>query len=172
VNGYTDMPHGGVWRNGGGGLEASSDHLSADRLADAVGSLGSPSPESATLQLLRGTPRQTPGDVPSGSPGARRKKCASTQVVLAPSVTRTTVPRPTVTRSSASKTAVSKMAVWKTAVSKITVSNTADSNIGRHRRQPSPQLIVRGVALTSYRLALMGTLALLVVVSSVLLALK
>lgn len=167
MNGYTDMPHGGVWRNGGGGLEASSDHLSADRLADAVGSLGSPSPESATLQLLRGTPRQIPGDGPSGSPGARRKKCASTQVVLAPSVTRTTVPRPTVTRTSASKTAVSKMAV-----SKITVSKTADSNIGRHRRQASPQLIVRGVVLTSYRLALMGTLALLVVVSSVLLALK
>jgi hypothetical protein len=157
VNGYIDMPHGGVWRNGGGGLEASSDHLSADRLADAVGSRGSPSPESATLQLLRGTPRQTPGDVPSGSPGARRKKCASTQVVSAPSAARATVPRPTVTRSS---------------VSKITVSKTADSNIGRHRRQPSPQLIVRGVVLTPYRLALMGTLALLVVVSSVLLALK
>jgi hypothetical protein len=152
VNGYIDMPHGGVWRNGGGGLEASSDHLSADRLADAVGSRGSPSPESATLQLLGGTPRQTPGHVPSGSPGARRKKCASTQVVSAPSATRATVSRPTVTRSS--------------------VSKTADSNIGRHRRQASPQLIVRGVVLTSYRLALMGTLTLLVVVSSVLLALK
>jgi hypothetical protein len=54
-------------------------------------------------------------------------------------------------------------------------SSSADSpavsSSGRHRGQPVPILVVRGVALTSYRLALMGALALLAVVSAALRAL-
>ena len=42
----------------------------------------------------------------------------------------------------------------------------------RHRGQPAAILVVRGVALTSYRLALMGALALLAVASTVLRALS
>ena len=52
------------------------------------------------------------------------------------------------------------------------VASPAVSGSGRHRGQPVAILVVRGVALTSYRLALMGTLALLAVVSAGLRALS
>ena len=45
-------------------------------------------------------------------------------------------------------------------------------NDGRHRRPSSPKLLVRGLAFTSCRLALMGVLTLLGVVSGVLFALS
>ena len=52
------------------------------------------------------------------------------------------------------------------------VASPAVSGSGRLGGQPVAILVVRGVALTSYRLALMGTLALLAVVSAGLRALS
>ena len=118
------MSRRGGWRNRRGGLEASRDRLSADRLAEIVTSLGSTSSESATMQILRGASRQTSVAAPSPAPSALGEKRGKSKPV---------VPAPTVT-----KPTVSKPWAWTT---------------GRYRRQPPPKLVVRGLALTSHRLA-------------------
>jgi hypothetical protein len=55
-----------------------------------------------------------------------------------------------------------------TAVSSETVSAPPASKDGRHRRAPTAKLMVRGFALTTYRLALMGALAFLLVAVAIL----
>jgi hypothetical protein len=67
---------------------------------------------------------------------------------------------------------VIKPAVSISVVSKRKAAKPAASKTGRHRRRPSAKVVVRGSALTSYRLALLGTLALLLVASAVFLTLS
>ena len=54
------------------------------------------------------------------------------------------------------------------AVSSASPSAPAASKDGRHRRTPTAKLMVRGFALTTYRLALMGALTFLLVAAAIL----
>ena len=71
-----------------------------------------------------------------------------------------------------SKPRVSKPRVTKPKVPKPKVPKPGVTKAGQRRRESLPIVIVRGLAVTSYRLSLMGALAFLVVVSSALVALN
>src|ERR1035437_3994991 len=95
VNGYANMPHRGGWRDGLVGLDAQSDHLSADRLADVLGTPRSTSPKSAPMRLSCGGSQQTSVPQPSRPPCVLGKKLdRSVPVVPTPAISAPTVSKP------------------------------------------------------------------------------
>jgi hypothetical protein len=143
------MPQLSGTRIGQAGIEASRDQLSADRLSDIVESLR---PASAhTTRVMK--PKVTKPKV--------TKPKVSKPKVLKPKVSKARVLAPVVSKPAISRSALSTAVVPKPGVSKA----------GQRRRQSLPIVILRGLAVTSYRLSLMGALGFLVVVSTALIAL-
>jgi hypothetical protein len=165
VDGYSNMPHLGVisWRGMRGGLEPSSDRLSADRLGDIISAWGSTSSESATMRQSHGAPQQTSVAEPSRPAGVPGKELVGPVPVVSSSV----VPASVVPASVVPASVVPELVVQPPVV-----VSPAVSNDGRHRRPSSPKLSVGGFAFTSRRLALMGVLTMLGVVAGVLFALS
>ena len=167
-----EMPHRG-WRDGQGGLESLDVHLSAERLADLVGGLRVTSSDSAAMRAVRGTP-QKPWVTGSTRASVRRVKKAAKPdpAVAAPDVPRSARrvfvdPASGVPSRGTSPTATSTTAASTTAARLKKGPVPMAAATGRHRRQPSPK-IVWGFAPTSYRLVLMGVLAVLVAAAAVL----
>lgn len=192
-----EMPsRGGRWK-GEGGLGSAEGPLSAERLADLV---GTPRASSTGEDLLTGravdSARRPPRNALQNPPEAELQRASDVSgMVTIATVTSSKRTTTTAARSAApaavrgapasgatvpvvsprpvvSKPAISKEAVSKKAVAGPAVSKPAKPNTGRHRRAPSPKLVVRGLALTSYRFALMGALAFLVAVAAILKALS
>lgn len=165
------MPHRGG-RKGRDDVSAKNAHLSVERLADIVGGLRTSS-ESATKRLFRLAPQQPAVAEQSLAPSARPQAARREK----PDGPVPTVPAPAAKSASTELTAVPapvvEPAVVKPAVEPVpAISMQAASKRGRHRAPASPRLVVRGFGLTSFRIALMGALALLVVAAAVLLVLS
>src|SRR5450631_3030312 len=153
LNGHPKMPQLSGARIGQAGIEASSDHLSADRVSDIVESLR---PTSAhTTRVMK--PRVS-------QPKVTKPK------VSKPKVLKPKVSKPKVSKARVSAPVVSKPAISRSALSTAVVPKPGVSKAGQRRRQSLPIVIVRGLAVTSYRLTLMGALGFLVVVSTALIA--
>jgi hypothetical protein len=152
------MPHRRCWRNGRGGLEAQSDHLPAERLADMVSTSLPSSADPVTKGLFRGAPPQRPADEPSPPPDVHSEKLGGSEPV---------VPEQAVAQPFVPEPAITSHVVIPPAVNPPTVSKT-----GRHRRPAFPTLKVGGFSFTSRSLVLMTALALLLVVAVVLFALS
>jgi len=105
------------------------------------------------------------GERPSGILESLRPTSATR--VMKPRVSKPRVSKPRVTKPKVPKPKVPKPKVPKPKVPKPGVTKA-----GQRRRESLPIVIVRGLAVTSYRLSLMGALAFLVVVSSALVALN
>jgi hypothetical protein len=175
VDGYSNMPHLGVvsWRSMRGGLEPPSDRLSADRLGDIISAWRFTSSESATMRQPHGAPQQAsvaepsrPADVPG------KELVGPVPVISLPVVAEPVVAEPVVAEPVVPKLVVAEPVVPKLIVKPPVVLAPAVLKDGRHRRPSSPKLSVRGCAFTSRRLALMGVLTLLGVVSGVFFALS
>ena len=147
-------------------LESADDRLSADRFADLVGTLRTSSPDSA-VPLPRGESQDPPAAEPHEAPGADKVASGrmTTDKVAPGNKAGASAPTPA---GSDPASAGSAQVAPGTAVSPKTVSAPAASKDGRHRRTPTAKLIVRGFALTTYRLALMGALAFLLVAVAIL----
>lgn len=157
------MPHRRCWRNGRGGLEAQSNHLPAERLADMVSTSLPSSADPVTKGLFRGAPPQRPADEPSPPPDVHSEKLGRSEPVVPEPV----VPEQAVAQPFVPEPAITSRVVIPPAVNPPTVSKT-----GRHRRPASPRLKVGGFSFTSRSLVLMTALALLLVVAVVLFALS
>ena len=146
-------------------LEAADDRLSADRFADLVGTLRTSSRDSA-VSLLRSDPLDPSAAEPHEAPGADTVASGRTTDKVTPG-TKAGTSAPTPAGSDPASAGSAQVAPG-TAVSPKTVSAPAASKDGRHRRTPTAKLIVRGFALTTCRLALIGALAFLLVVATIL----
>lgn len=160
-----EMPHRGR-HHGEGDLEAADDRLSADRLADLVGTLRTSSPDSA-VPLPRGESQDPPAAEPHEAPGADKVASGrmTTDKVAPGNKAGASAPTPA---GSDPASAGSDQAAPGAAVSSASPSAPAASKDGRHRRTPTAKLMVRGFALTTYRLALMGALTFLLVAAAIL----
>jgi hypothetical protein len=193
------MPHRGGRKGRPADVAAQNDHLCAERLADIVDRLGtSPEsttkrpfrpdplqpavdePSGAASARPQAPPREKrEGPVPTVTAPAPERQVAERQVaeplVAEPLVAERRVTEPLVTEPAAPEPAVALPAVaqWADtdpAVDSVPeVSMPAASKRGRHRAPASPRLVVRGFGLTSLRIALMGAVAVLVVVAAALL---
>ena len=169
------MPHRGR-RDGQGGLESLDDHLSAERLADLVGGLRVTTSDSAAMRRARGA-SQKPSVTGSTRASVRRVKKAArpSPAVAVPDVPRSTgrLPADPVSGISSGATSASASTADSSGADSTTTARLEEgpapvaAKTGRHRRQPSPK-VVWGFALTSYRLVLMGVLAVLVAAAAVL----
>lgn len=176
--------------HGEDGLESaddglSADRLSADRLADLVGALRASASSDSATRLLRGAPQEPSAAESQQAPEVTDQAASggvATDKVAPGRKSGRSVPTRADRASSAAAAGSASRASAPAApgggpssakgLAPEALTNTPTTTgfpwAGRHRRAPTARLMVRGFALTTYRLALMGALALLLVAAAIL----